>query len=57
MALSLSRFLTAFQRFRRHLLCVERFGGIMLVSVGRPLVLRQTRRVAFYLSRFNHLTW
>src|SRR6266436_5131529 len=56
-ALSLSRFLTVFQRFRRHLLWVERFGGVMLVSVGVLLFFDKLADVAFYLSRFNRLVW
>ncbi len=54
-ALSLSRFLTAFQRLRRHLLWVERFAGVMLVSVGVLLFFDKLADVAFYLTRFNHL--
>jgi cytochrome c-type biogenesis protein len=57
-ALSLSRFLIAFQRFRRQLLWVERFGGVMLVSVGVLLFFDKLADLAFYLTRFNHLlTW
>ena len=56
-ALSLSRFLASFQRFRRHLLWVERFAGVMLVSVGVLLFFDKLGDVAFYLNRFNSLTW
>ena len=56
-ALSLSRFLTVFQRLRRHLLWVERFAGAMLVSVGVLLFFDKLADLAFYLSRFKRLTW
>jgi cytochrome c-type biogenesis protein len=56
-ALSLSRFLAIFQQFRRHLLWVERFAGVMLVSVGVLLFFDKLGDVAFYLSRFNYLRW
>src|SRR5258708_1386020 len=56
-ALSLSRFLTVFQRLRRHLLWVERFAGAMLVSVGVLLFFDKLADLAFYLSRFNRLVW
>jgi cytochrome c-type biogenesis protein len=56
-ALSLSRFLTVFQRLRRHLLWVERFAGAMLVSVGVLLFFDKLADFAFYLSRFNRLVW
>jgi len=56
-AISLSRFLTAFQRLRRHLLWVERFAGAMLVSVGVLLFFDKLADFAFYLTRLNRLTW
>src|SRR5712692_5755886 len=56
-ALSLSRFLTVFQRFRQHLLWVERFAGVMLVSVGVLLFFDKLGDLAFYLARFNRLIW
>jgi cytochrome c-type biogenesis protein len=56
-ALSLSRFLTFFHRFRRHLLWVERFAGVMLVSVGILLFFDKLADLAFYLNRFNRVTW
>src|SRR5216684_2062071 len=56
-ALSLTRFLMVFQRFRRHLLWVERFAGVMLVSVGVLLFFDKLADLAFYLNRFNRLTW
>jgi cytochrome c-type biogenesis protein len=56
-ALSLTRFLAVFQRFRRHLLWVERFAGVMLVSVGVLLFFDKLAELAFYLNRFNRLTW
>ena len=56
-ALSLTRFLTFFHRFRRHLLWVERFAGVMLVSVGVLLFFDKLADLAFYLNRFNRLTW
>ena len=56
-AISLSRFLTAFQRLRRHLLWVERFAGAMLVSVGVLLFFDKLADLAFYLTRLNRLTW
>src|SRR5258708_35557434 len=46
-ALSLSRFLTVFQRLRRHLLWVERFAGAMLVSVGVLLFFDKLARLSF----------
>ncbi len=52
-ALSLTRFLTVFQRLRRHLLWVERFAGVMLVSVGVLLFFDKLSDLAFYLNRFN----
>jgi cytochrome c-type biogenesis protein len=56
-ALTLSRFLTVLQRFRRHLLWVERFAGVMLVSVGVLLFFDKLADAAFYLTRFNRLGW
>jgi len=56
-ALSLTRFLMVFQRLRRHLLWVERFAGVMLVSVGVLLFFDKLADLAFYLNRFNRLTW
>ena len=56
-AISLSRFLTAFQRLRRHLLWVERFAGAMLVSVGVLIFFDKLADLAFYLTRLNRLTW
>lgn len=52
-ALSLSRFLTALQGFRRHLRWVERFAGVMLVSVGVLLFFDKLADLAFYLRRFG----
>jgi cytochrome c-type biogenesis protein len=46
-ALSLSRFLTFFHRFRRHLLWVERFAGVMLGSVGILLFFDKLADLAF----------
>ena len=56
-ALSLSRFLSLYQGLRGHLLWVERFAGAMLVSVGVLLFLDKLADLAFYLTRFNRLTW
>ena len=56
-ALSLTRFLMVFQRLRRHLLWVERFAGVMLVSVGVLLFFDKLADLAFYLNRFNRLTY
>ncbi len=56
-ALSLSRFLTLFQRLRRHLQWVERFAGAMLVSVGVLLFFDKLADLAFYLNRFNRFAW
>ena len=56
-ALSLTRFLMVFQRLRRHLLLVERFAGVMLVSVGVLLFFDKLADLAFYLNRFNRLTY
>jgi cytochrome c-type biogenesis protein len=56
-ALGISRFLSAFQRFRRQLLWVERFGGAMLVTVGVLLFFDKLADLAFYLGRFNRLFW
>ena len=52
-ALSLSRFLTLFQRLRRHLQWIERFAGAMLVSVGVLLFFDKLADLAFYLTRFS----
>ena len=56
-ALSISRFVSLYQRLRRHLLWVERFAGVMLVSVGVLLLFDKLADLAFYLNRFNRLTW
>ena len=56
-ALSLSRFLSLYQKLRRHLLWVERFAGVMLVSIGVLLFFDKLADLAFYLNRFNRLTW
>lgn len=56
-ALSLSRFLTLFQRLGRHLIWVERFAGVMLVSVGVLLFFDKLADLAFYLTRFHRLAW
>ncbi len=56
-ALSLTRFLTVFKRFGRRLLWVERFAGVMLVSVGVLLFFDKLADLAFYLNRFNRLGW
>lgn len=56
-ALSFSRFLALFQRWRRRLVWVERFAGAMLVSVGVLLFFDKLADLAFYLARFSRLTW
>ncbi len=56
-ALSVSRFLTVFQRVRRHLLWVERFAGGMLVSVGVLLFFDKLADLAFYINRFSRFRW
>lgn len=56
-ALSFSRFLSLYQKLRQHLVWVERFGGVMLVSVGVLLFFDKLAELAFYLTRFNHLVW
>jgi cytochrome c-type biogenesis protein len=56
-ALSLNRFLTIFHTLRPHLFWVERFAGVMLVSVGVLLFFDKLADLAFYLSRFNHFVW
>ncbi len=56
-ALSVSRFLSMYQRLRQHLQWVERFAGAMLVSVGVLLFFDKLGDLAFYLTRFNRLTW
>ncbi len=56
-ALSVSRFLSMYQRLRRHLQWVERFAGAMLVSVGVLLFFDKLGDLAFFLARFNRLTW
>jgi len=56
-ALSVSRFLSLYQRLRRHLLWVERLAGVMLVSVGVLLFFDKLADLAFYLNRFNRLLW
>lgn len=56
-ALSLSRFLTAFARIRGHLIRVERFAGIMLISLGLLLFFDKLADIAFYVTRFNPLRW
>ncbi len=56
-ALSISRFLSLYQRLRRQLLWVERFAGAMLVSVGVLLFFDKLADLAFYLNRFNPLVW
>jgi cytochrome c-type biogenesis protein len=54
-ALSLSRFLSLYHRLRRHLLWVERFAGVMLVSVGVLLFFDKLSDLAFYLNRFSRI--
>ena len=56
-ALSLSHFLTLFQRLRMHLCWVERFAGAMLVTVGLLLFFDKLTRLAFYLNWFNRFVW
>jgi len=56
-ALSLSRFLRVFQRLRRHLRWVERFAGVMLVSVGVLLFFDKLADLAFYINRLNRFIW
>lgn len=56
-ALTVGRFLFLYQRLRRHLLWIERFAGVMLVSVGMLLFFDKLADLAFYLTRFNHLVW
>jgi cytochrome c-type biogenesis protein len=56
-ALSVSRFLSMYQRLRGHLQWVERFAGTMLVGIGVLLFFDKLADLAFYLTRFNHLTW
>lgn len=53
-AVSLGRFLTALRRSRRQLLWVERFAGVVLVSVGVLLFFDKLADLAFYLNR---ITW
>ena len=57
LGLTLCRFLSLYQRLRGRLLWVERFAGVMLVSVGVLLFFDKLDDLAFYLSRFNPLLW
>src|SRR5216684_5081572 len=50
-ALSLSRFISLYRRLRGRLLWIERFAGVMLVSVGVLLFFDKLGDLAFYLSR------
>ena len=56
-ALSLSRFISLYRRLRGRLLWIERFAGVMLVSVGVLLFFDKLADLAFYLSRFTRLAW
>ena len=56
-ALSLTRFLTVFQRLRQYLLWVERFAGALLVSVGVLLFFDKLADLAFYINRLNRFPW
>ncbi len=56
-ALSLSRFLSLFQRLRQHLRWGERFAGAMLLSIGVLLFFDKLANLAFYLNWFNRFAW
>ena len=52
-ALSISRFISVYQKLRRHLLWIERFAGVILVSVGILLFFDKLADLAFYLNGFS----
>lgn len=52
-ALALDRFLVWFQRFRRHILWVERIAGALLIILGVLLITDRFTLIAGYLQRLT----
>jgi cytochrome c-type biogenesis protein len=46
------QFLTAFQRFRKHIRLVEIFTGVMLIAVGIMLMTNMLGEITMYLYRW-----
>ena len=56
-AVGISRFLSLYQRWRRHLVWVERFAGVMLVTVGVLVFFDLLVELSVYLTWFNQFAW
>ena len=52
-ALGLNKFLAFYQGFRRHLLWVERFAGVLLIAIGLLVVTNQLTWLSGYFAFFN----
>jgi cytochrome c-type biogenesis protein len=52
-SLAINSFLTAFARFRRHLVWVSRVGGVLLVAIGLLLLTDYFTILASYLQRLT----
>ena len=56
-ALGINQFLSLYERFRMHLVWVERFAGLLLVTVGVLVFFDKLQEISAYLTWFNRFAW
>ena len=56
-ALGTSQFVSLYQRWRSHLVWVERFAGGLLISVGVLVFFDVFQELSYHLSFFNRFAW
>jgi cytochrome c-type biogenesis protein len=56
-ALGTSKFVSIYQRWRSRLVWVERFAGILLISVGVAVFFDVFQELSYHLSFFNRFAW
>jgi cytochrome c-type biogenesis protein len=56
-ALGTSKFVSLYQRWRSRLVWVERFAGVLLISVGVAVFFDVFQELSYHLSFFNRFAW
>ena len=56
-ALGVGNFLSLYRRWRSRLVWVERFAGVLMVTVGVLVFFNYLQELAVYLLWFNRFAW
>ena len=56
-ALGVNQFLSLYGKYKRYLVWVERFAGVMLIAVGVAVFFDLLQELSVYLIWFNQFAW